>query len=128
MTAGSIPPKFLSLEFHTKFFPDLLRDRFRPKKKKEGTAFVSSVFMEGMVGLAVCLMLVAIGIPPAVKQGSTFGWLLSIVGVGGIVALVIFSVYVQRPFYTARAEEPASSRQRLKHMVEQLQNYPGDNL
>jgi hypothetical protein len=94
MTADPIPPKFLSLEFHTGFFPRVLRDRLRRKEKEsEGTAFTS--IMEMMIGLAVCLILAVIGIPFALTQGSAIGWILSILGVGGIIVLLIVSLGAQ---------------------------------
>ena len=62
MATDIIPQKLFSLEFHTRFFPRLLRDRLRRKKKDEqGTSFTST--MELMVTLAVCLILAIIGIP-----------------------------------------------------------------
>jgi len=96
-----ITPKFISLKFHTRFFPGLLRERLRPREKK-GTTFVSSGFMEGMIGLAVSMLLVALGVPSVVARGSIFGWIMTILGVGGIIALVASSVYFQwgnRPSY-----------------------------
>ncbi len=94
-------PRFLSIEFHTRFFPRLLRDRLRRKKREgRGTTFTST--MEMIVTFAVCLILAVIGIPLAWTQGSVVGWILSIAGVGGIVGLVILSVGGQwgdRPTY-----------------------------
>jgi hypothetical protein len=55
-----------------------------------------------MIIFAVCLILAVIGIPMAWTQGSFFGWILSIIGIGGIVALMILSVASQwgnRPTY-----------------------------
>lgn len=94
MTADPIPPKFLSLEFHTRFFPRLLRDRLlRRGKETQGTSFTST--MEMTIGAAVCLVLAALGIPPAVNRGSTAGWLAAVVGVGGMLALSVISVAAQ---------------------------------
>jgi len=95
------PPKFLSLEFHARFFPGVLRDRLHRKKREEqGTTFTST--MEMIISFAVCLILAGIGIPSAWNQGSVVGWILSIIGVGGIVALMTLSVGSQwndRPTY-----------------------------
>ena len=52
--------------------------------------------MEGVIVSAVCLVLAAIGIPSALNQGSILGWILSIIGVGGISALFIFSIWSRR--------------------------------
>jgi hypothetical protein len=101
MAADIASPKFQSLEFHTTFFPQILRDRLRWKKKEaQGTSFTST--MEMIIALAVCLILAIIGIPSALTQGSVFGWILSIAGVLGIIGLVILSVGAQwgnRPSY-----------------------------
>jgi hypothetical protein len=101
MAADPILPKFLSLEFHTRFFPRVLRDRLcRKGKESEGTTFTST--MEMMILLAVCLMLAVIGIPSAVTRGSILGCILSVFGIGGTAALLISSVGSQwgtRPTY-----------------------------
>ena len=85
------PPRFFSLEFHTGFFPRLLRDRLR-RKKSETPGITFTPTAEMIIGLAVCLILAVIGIPLAWTEGSIVGWILSIVGVGGIIGLVILSV------------------------------------
>ncbi len=95
MTDDIVHPKILSMEFHMTFFPQLIRSRFQPEKS-EGTTFVSHSFMEGAIGLAICLILAAIGIPMVIKLGSILGWILSILGVGGMAALIGFSIYSQR--------------------------------
>jgi hypothetical protein len=101
MATDIVPPRFLSLEFHTRFLPRLLRDRLRRKKKEEqGTSFTSTT--ELIIILAVCLILAAIGIPSALIRGSIVGWVLSILGVGGFLAILILSVGAQwgeRPTY-----------------------------
>jgi len=58
--------------------------------------------MEMMILLAVCLILAVIGIPSAVARGSIPGYILSLLGIGGIVALIALSVGSQwstRPTY-----------------------------
>jgi hypothetical protein len=88
-------PRFLSFEFHTTFLPRVLKDRLcRKKKESPGTTFTSTTEM--IIGMAVCIILAVIGIPSAWTQGSIVGWILSIVGVGGIVVLVILSIGGQR--------------------------------
>ena len=100
MTPDIVPP-FLSLEFHTRFFPRLLGDRLRRKNRAgRSTGFTST--MEMMIMFAVCLILAIIGIPSAWTQGSVVGWILTIIGVGGLIGLVIVSVGSQwgdRPTY-----------------------------
>lgn len=88
-------PKFLSWEFHARFFPQLLAKRMRPKKQQR-TGFVHSGIMEGMILLAVCGILLAYGLPSVLKQGAIAGWIATVLGAGGIIAIFIASVYLQR--------------------------------
>ncbi len=101
MATDSTPPKFLSLKFHSRFFPRLLRDRLRRKKiEEQGTSFTSTT--ELTVVLAVCLILAVIGIPSALTRRSLVGWILSLIGVGGVLAIFVLSVGAQwgkRPTY-----------------------------
>lgn len=95
MASNFIPPSILSFEFHTKFFPQLLWSRLRPKKKdQEGVCFPPP--MEFMLAPFLCLILAAIGVPLVLNRGSIVGWILSIIGLGGISALFISSVFSQR--------------------------------
>jgi hypothetical protein len=97
MAADITPPRFLSLEFHARFFPRLLRDRLRRKKKEQqGTSFTSTT--ELIITLAVCVILAVIGIPSALMRGSIVGWILSILGVGGLLAIFVLSVVAQRGY------------------------------
>jgi len=93
-------PKFLSVEYHTRFFTQVLRNRQHLKSREsQDTTFTSTTEM--FISFAVCLILAIIGIPSA-AQGLIVGWILSIVGVGGIVALMILSVsgqWGERPTY-----------------------------
>jgi hypothetical protein len=94
MTADPVPPKFL-------FFPRLTLDRLRRKRRENrGTGFVST--MEMFITLAVCVVLAAIGLPSALTRGSIVGWVLSVLGVGGMILLTIMSIGSQwgsRPSY-----------------------------
>ncbi len=94
MMTDSPPPKLFSREFHTRFFPQLLKNRlpFR-KKESEGTSFTSTTEM--FISLVVCVILAIIGIPWAVQK-SVIGWILSILGVGGTIVLVVTSFMGQR--------------------------------
>jgi hypothetical protein len=70
------------------------------KKQEQATSFTST--MEMMIALAVCLVLAGVGIPLALNKGSIIGWILSIIGVGGGMVLLISSVATQwgnRPTY-----------------------------
>jgi hypothetical protein len=101
VTDDPVHPRFFSLRFHTVFFPSVLRDRvFRKKRQNEGATFTST--LEMMVCLAVCLILAIIGIPSAWTEKSVIGWVMTIIGLGGIVALLGASVGAQwgeRPRY-----------------------------
>jgi hypothetical protein len=69
------PPKFLSVEFHKRFFPALLWSRIRPKQQRTRSGFNSS--LELYIVLAVCGGLVALGTPAALSHGSIAGWIAS---------------------------------------------------
>ena len=94
MTLGNIPPKFLSIEFHTKFFPALLLQRLRPRKEggSSPTSFVSCGYIESAVGLALGIVLAVIGLPLAMARGSIIGWIVGGLGLAGILAIFILNV------------------------------------
>lgn len=85
----NFPPKLLSIEFHTRFFPSLLWNRLRPRQRTEAS-FSSS--LELYITLAVCIILVAIGAPSALAQGSIAGWIASGIGLAGLLAMIINSI------------------------------------
>jgi hypothetical protein len=84
-----MPPKFLSLEFHLRFFPALLWSRLRPQQR-QGTGFAP---LSPIIIVFACILLVILGIPYAMSHGSVIGWILSGVGLAGIVALFINSIF-----------------------------------
>jgi hypothetical protein len=95
MASNVTPPSILSIEFHTKFFPQLLWSRLRPKKtEQEGIAFPPP--MEFIMAPLVCVALAGVGLPWALNRGSIIGWILSIIGLGGLLAIFIFSILSQR--------------------------------
>jgi hypothetical protein len=95
MAAEIIPPKILSLEFHTRFFPRLIWNRLRQKKKEEqGTSFVST--MELTLVLVGSVILAVIGIPLALTRRSIVGLIMSVIGAGGVLAIFVLSVGAQR--------------------------------
>ncbi|OGW07140.1 MAG: hypothetical protein A2889_10765 [Nitrospinae bacterium RIFCSPLOWO2_01_FULL_39_10] len=94
MVISNIPPKFLSLEFHTKFFPSLLFNRLRPKEE-EGTSFVPHVSLVFTVAMAFCVILIVKGIPYALANQSIIGWMVGGTGIAGILAIFIFNIYSQ---------------------------------
>jgi hypothetical protein len=86
-------PKFLSFEFHACYFPGMLLNRLRPGGRS-ATGFPST--MEHHIVFAVCIILLALGIPAALSGGSIVGWIASSIGAAGTVALVINSVLSRR--------------------------------
>jgi len=99
MEPDNTPPKVLLPEFHGSFFPKVLKNslNFR-KKENEGTSFTSTTEM--FISLAICVVLAIIGILSAAR-GTTLGWILSILGVGGTIFLIILS------FMGRRGEHPS---------------------
>jgi len=95
MSDDNVLPGILSMEFHIRFFPGLLRDRLRPRKK-ERHVFVFDVFTKGVIGLIVCLLLAAWGVPLVLSHRLNFGWVEIILGIVGLAALVLSSVNSQQ--------------------------------
>ena len=95
-TMKTVPgsPGFFTISFHTKFFPSLLLNRLKGKTKAAaGTSFVSSGVTEVLILGAISIILIAVGLPPAVSRGSLIGWIMSGIGTAGILAICILSVY-----------------------------------
>lgn len=99
MTGTLAPPSILSLEFHLRFFPRALWRRLG-RKREERTGFSSN--LEFTIGLGLCIFLIALGIPMALKQASIVGWIVSLLGIAGILAVIIINIRDQwgtRPSY-----------------------------
>lgn len=92
MSENPVVPSLLSPEFHLKFFPQLLWSRLRTGKTRSGGSGFNHN-MEFIIVLFLCLILAAIGLPSALSRGSVVGWILSILGVGGILVSFIFSIF-----------------------------------
>jgi hypothetical protein len=86
-------PEFLSFEFHIHYFPGILLNRLRPGRIS-GRGFPST--MERQIVLAVCIILLAFGIPAAMSSNSIPGWIAAGIGAVGTVALIINSVLSRR--------------------------------
>jgi hypothetical protein len=98
ITKKDMGQRFLSLAFHTRFFPGVLLNRLRPKGRARSGFFT----FDHYVMLAVCLFLVIIATPKAGYQRSTVGWILFGFGLLGFVFLVaqsIASQWRERPSY-----------------------------
>ncbi len=88
------PPKFFSREFHGSFFPGVLKERlhFGKKASRRDNFYLHDRDVRIARGLrGPCL----IGIPSA-AEGALWGWILSILGIGGTIVLVVMSVRGQR--------------------------------
>lgn len=88
-----MPARFLSLEFHTRFFPALLWGRLR-SSGSAGTGFPSTV--ERHVAFVICWILVVTGAPSALSRNSIIGWVVGGVGAAGILALLLNSLFSRR--------------------------------
>ncbi|MGA3115735.1 MAG: hypothetical protein ABSF90_15035 [Syntrophobacteraceae bacterium] len=84
-----IAPGFLSIEFHTRFFPVLLRNRIR-RNERIGTGF-SSV-LELKVLFVVCFFLITVGLHYAMVRKLPIGWAPGGLGAAGMLFLLIHSI------------------------------------
>lgn len=76
-------PRLLTIAFHTRFFPALLWNRLRPRKRS-GTTFVPTEFY---IAFAICVVLVVVGLPGAINKHSIVGWVVGCTGLSaGIFA------------------------------------------
>jgi hypothetical protein len=83
------PPRFLSLAFHTRFFPAFLWGRFRSgNRTRPGFNSLLGLYLL----LAGSVALVALGIPAGLSHGSIIGWIAGGMGALGILALLVNSV------------------------------------
>jgi hypothetical protein len=83
-------PEFWSLEFHTRFFPALLRSRLTPRERA-GSGFTSS--LEKYFLIILSLIFIVFGIPGAILRHSVIGWIAVAIGFAGIIALIINSIF-----------------------------------
>jgi hypothetical protein len=88
------PPKLLSVEFHTRFFPALLWRRYRPAHQAR-SGFFSSSFVRDLA-VTGCIVLVAIGFPTALSRGILAGWIAGGIGAAGILAMLVHSIASRR--------------------------------
>ncbi|OPY79832.1 MAG: hypothetical protein A4E64_00292 [Syntrophorhabdus sp. PtaU1.Bin058] len=86
-------PKFLSFAFHVRYFPGVLLNRLR-LGGRSGTGFPSTA--EHHIVFAVCIILLALGVPAVFSGGSIIGWIAGGIGAAGTIALVINSVLACR--------------------------------
>ena len=88
------PPGILTFDFHTRFFPQLLRSRiFTEETSGSSTSFTSNLGMT--LGLFLGLLLATFGIPLALQQHSIFGWILLSIGIVGIIFIFLSSLIAE---------------------------------
>jgi hypothetical protein len=84
--------RIFSVEFHTRFFPELLWSRLRPKER-QGTSFVP---FESYIAVAFCLVLAGVGIPSAITHHSVLGWIAAGAGLVGLLILSVASIWSRK--------------------------------
>ena len=84
----NLPPPFWTAEYHLPFFPR----RFWANLKKHPDSRKKHVFFEIPIALVVCALMLAWGLSSATQQDSPTGWLLTLLGAGGLIALVAVCV------------------------------------
>ena len=89
-----VSPKFLSVEFHTRFFPALLRGLLRSKQQETRSGFNTSI--ELYIALTACVVLVTLGVPSALSNESIAGWIAGGVGIAGSLAMIVHSISSRR--------------------------------
>jgi hypothetical protein len=97
-------PRFLSIEFHTRFFPAVLGRRIRHRRATSGSPFANHISIEYPIMLMLCFVLAALGLPSALTKGSIVGGIVGGVGSVGAITLIVQSVYAQletRPTFAA---------------------------
>jgi hypothetical protein len=102
--APGAAPRFLSVEFHTRFFPALLRRRLRPQRATAESPFAHHLSIEYPIMLTLCFVLAALGLPSALTKGSVVGGIVGVLGIVGAVTLVVQSIHAQlktRPTFEA---------------------------
>jgi len=87
------PPPFFSSDFHFRFFPRLIKYLVFEKgrdSKRHGSGF-SSVTEYMVIFVAAVISLLG-GLPSALGSGSLMGYIFSIAGGAGIIALFVMSI------------------------------------
>ncbi len=86
------PPKFLSFDFHLKFFPSLLWRRVRPSEEKYRSPFAGHLPLEFTIVTFLSVGAAVWGFTAACEKGSISGWIFGILGSAVFVALLINSI------------------------------------
>lgn len=92
MNETNKPPMFFSLEFHTSFFPALLRRLLHPEKRKYESTFAGHIALEYPVLAVISIIAGIYGTASALGSGSIIGWVCGVIGSGGFLYLLISSI------------------------------------
>lgn len=87
------PPPFLSAEYHLRFLPRVIihrLDEYRRRQRPPG--FAAHVQLEIPLVIAACLLLMLLGLPPAMDHGSVGGWISAAIGAAALAALMTWSI------------------------------------
>ena len=87
------PPPFFSAEYHLRFLPRVVGYRLRQyRERSRAGGFRSHVQVEMPLLVVACVLLAIIGLPSAMQHGSIGGWISALLGIGGLVALMAWSI------------------------------------
>lgn len=89
-----MPPSFFSVEFHTRFFPALIRARMNPKNENQ-TVFVPHNYLQAGIALLLFTTLLIIGLASLTTM-PLIGYGGSIIGGIGIITVFGYSIYIYR--------------------------------
>ncbi|MGH8399851.1 MAG: hypothetical protein ACRESU_02010 [Gammaproteobacteria bacterium] len=82
------PPPFLSLAFHVRFLPTLIRSRLKPQPLQ--SPFANHGMLEFSILLVISLVLLAVGIPGVAHHPPTWpGVVFTCLGVAGLMWMLV---------------------------------------
>src|SRR5690349_22505721 len=77
----AVSPPFFSAAYHLRFLPRVIVYRLHQyRQRSRGQGFGSHVQMELPLVFFACLLLLLLGLPPALQHGSIGGWLSAMIG------------------------------------------------
>ncbi|MBM3250376.1 MAG: hypothetical protein FJZ09_06010 [Candidatus Omnitrophica bacterium] len=88
-------PGILSLRFHIKFFPEVLRRCFLRRKSKGQeyqSPFANHFPIEFTLAIIFCVVLLVAGLPGLIGKRSLISGAMSLLGAGGLIAMLVSSI------------------------------------
>lgn len=85
------PPRFFSLAFHFSFLPRVIA--FRIAQYRRNRNMRRHVYMEIPLIIFACGTLIVLGLPSAIDHHAIPGIASSVLGAGGLITLIVWSVY-----------------------------------